>query len=340
MQGSSIPETVLVTGGAGFIGSRLVSELMGAGRRVVVVDDYSSGRRDRLQSAAPMLAVADIGAPGVLAGLLADERPGCIVHLAARVGVRRVLADPEGCRDENLRGVGRLVRALAEMPAGYRPRLLAASTSEVYREKRAPLDEGDPLRPLDGRGRWAYAASKRRAEQELDHARAWTSGSGPLHLRFFNVVGPGQDADQGMVLPTFVEQALAGEPVTVHGDGDQVRTFAHVDDVARDLASLVVRETMPGGALNLGGTAVCTMEELARCVVRIAGSRSEIVRVDPRQAVSTRFEEVRHREPSLARARALDLARTPRSLEAIVSDTVARHAALQPPRESCASPAS
>ncbi len=332
MQGSSLPETVLVTGGAGFIGSSLVRALLAARRKVVVIDDYSSGHPERLPRHAPegaqlMSVRGDVTEAGVLEEWIGRERPSCVVHLAARVGVRRVLADPEACRDENVLGVRRLVDALAKLPAAGRPRVIAASTSEVYREKDTLLEEGDPLRPLDGRGRWAYAASKRRAEEELD--RSGVVAGGALHLRFFNVVGPGQDADQGMVLPTFVEQALRGAPLTVHGDGNQVRTLAHVDDVASDIATPVLRRECPTGAWNMGGNARCTMTELAQSVIRAAGSASAILRVDPLEAVSRRFEEVRHREPNLARARALGLARAPRDLEAIVADTVARHGAAR-----------
>lgn len=320
---------VLVTGGAGFVGAALVRALLGRGARVVVADDLSSGDRARLPLGAEGLVFhpLDVSAPGGLTALYGEQGPfDAVAHLAAVVGVAAVLADPESCRARHLAAARELAAAQLALPPRERPRVVAASTSEVYREAPGPLAEGHPTRPLDGVGRWAYAASKLAVERLLDVALGpWLPGRGPLHLRLFNVVGPGQDAGGGMVLPTFVEHALAGEPLPVHGDGGALRTFAHVEDVAADVAELCLRRTVPGGPLNLGGTARTTISALAREVLRAAGSSCGVRPVDPRRAVSRRFEEVRRREPDLARARALGLARRTRSLRAIVADALARH---------------
>jgi len=354
---------VLVTGAAGFIGAWVARRLARAGRRLVLVDDLSAGRPERLDWAlagAPPRArtahefvLADVTRPGVLAEIL--ERAGeveAVLHLAARVGVRRVLCDPEACRRENLAGVRELVAACAALPERARPRVYAASTSEVYAEKAGPLREGDPLREACGArspsntGRWAYAASKLAGERALDAADLWPAGKGPVHLRFFNITGPGQDADAGMVLPTFVEHALAGEPIPVHGDGRQVRTFAHVDEVARALVCMLARGDVPAGAVNLGGRARTSIDGLAREVARgvqeLAGPCVPIVRVDPRRHVGASFEEVRSREPALERAAALGLPLPRLGLRAIVRDTLAaaRETTLGTRRTACASPAS
>lgn len=324
--------TVLVTGGAGFIGVRVSALLLEAGARVVVADDLSAGDGRGLPTD-PRLSLRplDVTAPGAVSGLLGEEGDiDTVIHLAARVGVRRVLADPEGCWSAHLAGGRELMAAIDARPAHARPRVLAASTSEVYRDQPGALGEDAALRSLGGRGRWAYAASKLAVERLLDAcADLWPAGRGPIHLRFFNVVGPGQDADSGMVLPTFVEQALAGRPLTVHGDGSQVRTFAHVDDVAADLVQLVSMEGVPAGPLNLGGTARATVAELAaRVAALVAPGRIEVAHTDPQRTISSRFEEVQHREPDLGRARGLGLACGGRDLAAIVADTVERHAAL------------
>lgn len=351
-----VPGSILVTGGAGFIGGCVVRELLTGGARVVVADDLSSGFAARVPGGCELRRV-DVSSPESLARILLADGPfDAVLHLAARVGVRRVLADPEACRRENLAGIDALLRALESLPAGTRPRVFAASTSEVYREKRGPLDERDAVRDERGSGRWAYAGSKLAGERALDAARhLWPDAEGPVHLRFFNVVGPGQDADSGMVLPTFVEQALAGRPLTVHGDGAQVRTFGHVDDVARTLAAIVREPDFSPGALNLGGTARCTVLALATEVARAGyertGVRARVATVDPRRALSPRFEAVAYRVPSFARARSLGVRIAGRSLAAIVADTIERHDDLRRPRaetlagagsgrSACASPAS
>lgn len=333
---------ILVTGAAGFIGAAVCRTLTDAGRRVVGVDDLSAGRAARLAGLPEPLFTferGDVRDPGRLARLLA-ERPSAVLHLAARVGVRTVLEDPEACEVENLDGARALAGAIAA--AGRATRLVAASTSEVYAESAGLLGESSPLRPREAEGRWRYAASKRRAEEVLDEVELPLR---PLHLRFFNVVGPGQDASSGMVLPRFVEAARAGRALEVYGSGRQVRTFAHVDAIARDVAALCAPETFgPGtaalrrdasGALNVGGTARTTISELAELVVQLGASPSAILQRDPRSAVSANFEEVRHRIPDLARARSLGLASAelrsePWALDAIVRDTLKRHGAGRP----------
>lgn len=345
------PPRALVTGVAGFIGSSLARELLQAGWEVIGVDDLSSGWRERVPRH-PSLRFfrGDVGEPGLLRELLSRHGPcTALVHLAARVGVREVLADPEGCRAQNLAGVRELMHAIESLPAASRPRLLSASSSEVYAASRAPLAEGDHLRARNGVGRWAYAASKRLGEEQLNEAaRLWPAGAGPVHLRFFNVVGPGQDADSGMVLPTFVERALAGEALPIHGDGNQVRTFAHVEQVAACLRELVETPAVPAGALNVGGRAYTSIGELARVVRELAGSASPLELIDPRRSIGDNFEAIEFREPDLGRLASFGLTVPDATLEEIVRDTLERHGDLARPlatREAggelrCASPAS
>jgi len=339
---------VLITGGAGFVGAALARRLVEAGREVVVIDDLSGGRRSRLPVHAKLdFVLGDAGDPDRIIDLLqGGPRVTQLVHLAAVVGVRRVLADPEGCRAAHERLGASVESALTAVAADRRPRLWAASTSEVYAESPGTLSEGSALRAVDGRGRWAYAGSKLAAEQCFDRlSRLWNVAAAPVHLRFFNVVGPGQDADSGMVLPNFVESARAGSPLEVHGDGRQERTFAHVDDVANCLAQLLDRPLMPAGPLNVGGDAATTIGELARLVNERAGNDSRIVRVDPRRACGASFEDVRRRVPDLTRLRELSACVPSRALAAIVDDCLAAHPratalAAGAGRNACASPAS
>ncbi len=345
----------LITGGAGFIGAALARELARGAGRVTCLDDCSAGDPGRLAGLESVDFVrGDVGEAGVLAAVLHERGPfDVLFHLAARVGVRAVLRDPEACRRENLAGVRALIDALQNLSVEQRPRVLAASSSEVYDDGREPLGESAPLRTAEGCGRFAYAASKRRAEEMLEAAQLWASGRGPVHLRLFNVVGPGQSAEGGMVLPTFVEAARAGRPLSVHGDGRQVRTFAHVDEVARVLAELAHRADLSAGSLNVGGRARTTIGELAREVTRRCPEAAGIESVDPRVSLGPAFEEVPFRVPDLQRLAALGVSVPRMSLAEIVSDTLDRH----PPasvaetvptetvqagsgRRACASPAS
>jgi UDP-glucose 4-epimerase len=333
----------LVTGGAGFLGRSLVESLASNAQHVTVVDDadldlaldpvrVAQGSTRHVR--ADMRFLADVMAPS------AQRRFDAVVHLAGIVGVRRVLAEPEGCRRAN-EDLGRALLAwIAGLEADARPRVFAASTSEVYRASRRPLHESDAVHPIGAERRWAYAASKIACERALDAARLWPIERAPVHLRFFNVVGPGQDSSQGMMLPTFVEQALAGRPITVHGDGSQVRTLAHVDDVAATLRALIAHPRLPGGPLNIGGTARASVLEIARCVEALSKSRAGIVHVDPLRTVGSNFEDIAWREPDLSKLRALGVPVPARSLEDIVADTLARHTELVVRRHACASRAS
>ena len=349
---------ILITGAAGFIGASVSRALAHAGLSVVGLDDLSAGRERRLSPLDDLpfeFVRGDVRDERLLDDLLSTHQPSAILHLAGRVGVRRVLADPVACESENLAGARALGASLIRAAArdGLAPRLVAASTSEVYADSAAPLSESSRLRGSRAEGRWRYAASKRLAELTLDDAAAASKAPAPIHLRFFNVVGPGQDAAAGMVLPRFVEAAMAGRPLEVYGTGRQVRTFAHVDAVSADVAALVA----PGhcapdvrsaasirsfrGPLNVGGAARTTIAALARHVAREVeletGSTSVIVTRDPRVVVSRNFEEVNCRFPDLARMRGLGLGSAPWDLVSLVRDTVRKH---EMDLELCASRAS
>ncbi len=335
-------QACVVTGGAGFVGSAVVRWALRQGYRVLVVDDLSSGKLERLPMAHGHLELRrqDAAGAGVLAAALTDSGATRLLHLAGPVGVRRVLSDP-GAAEAQILALGRAVIAeLASLPSP-RPRLFAASTSEVYAEQLGPMGEDSPLRAPGGAARWCYALAKRACEERFDRSGLWPEARGPVHLRLFNVVGPGQDADGGMVLPTFLTHALAGRPLPVHGDGRQERTYGYIDDVAADIGRLVFELDAPPGALNLGGSAAASATELAELVLRTVaaegGPRGQLRRVDP-AALMEGFAEVQRREPNLARARALGLGESCRSLNAIVEGTLA---ALLPGRKlPCASPGS
>ncbi len=346
------PRRALLTGVAGLIGSNLARQMLAAGWEVVGIDDFSSGWRERLPTAERFHSIeGDVGEPGLLEDVLRASEPfDAIVHLAARVGVRAVLRDPEGCRDSNLRGVRAIARVLASAEGGRGPRVYAASTSEVYAASERPLAEGDATRCTQAGGRWAYAASKLRGEELLDAASMRLApGRRPVHLRFFNVVGPGQDADSGMVLASFVEQALAGIDLTVHGDGSAVRTFGHVDEITSSLLEVIeLGSRTPTtldlqGPLNLGGAARTTIRQLADLVIRSAASSSQVRNTNPLLDIGHNFEGIAFRAPDLTRLASLGVSLPKADLETIVRDTLERHPSEARPLRvttACVSPAS
>ena len=325
---AALPRRVLITGGAGFVGAALAHQLAAQAVELLLVDDFSSpaSRARSLPDSARVLEL-DICAAGALERALLDEADFDVcVHLAARVGVRTVLQDCEGARRANVLGVERLIESIGALAAARRPRVFFASTSEVYRPARSPLSESAPLRDVSEVGRFAYAASKLQGEQRLAAAsELWSSERAPVCLRFFNVVGPGQDASSGMVLPSFIEQVLSGQPVAIYGDGSAVRTYAHVDEVARTLCELFTLPELAGGALNLGGRARASVCELALMLERALGRPIARVHIDPRRTLGPEFEEDAWREPDLTRIEQLGVHVPALDLERIVQDTLARH---------------
>ncbi|HZY90671.1 MAG TPA: NAD-dependent epimerase/dehydratase family protein [Gemmataceae bacterium] len=314
--------TSLVTGGAGFIGSHLVESLLADGRRVVVLDDLSTGDGANLDAVRdhPQLRIVldSIANEARLAELLdeADE----VYHLAAVVGVRLVLEDPDRTVATNVGPTEVLLHRLSARP---KP-LFLASTSEVYgKTSKMPLAEDDDLvlGPTT-RGRWIYACSKA-LDEYLALAHHRRSGLPVVIGRFFNVVGPRQIGRYGMVLPRFVDQALAGGPLVVHDDGRQVRCFAHVRDVVGAVRRLMACPEAAGRVFNLGSDVPVTIRGLAEAVVRLINPALEIEHVPYEQAFEPGFEDIRCRVPDLTRVREAIGYRPGHSLDDIVREVLA-----------------
>jgi UDP-glucose 4-epimerase len=294
--------TALVTGGAGFIGSHLVEALLAAGKRVVVLDDLSTGdlsNLDAVRDHPGLRVVLDSITNGERVGVLADEADE-VYHLAAVVGVRLVLDEPERTVSTNIGPTEVLLRHLAARP---KP-LFLASTSEVYgKNPKMPLAEDDDLvlGPTT-RGRWIYACSKA-LDEYLALAHHQRTGLPVVIGRFFNVVGPRQIGRFGMVLPRFIDQALTGGPLVVHDDGKQIRCFAHVADVVGAIQKLMACPAAYGRVFNLGSDVPVTIRELAETVVRLVRPGLAIEHVPFEQAFAPGFEEIRYRIPDLTRVR-------------------------------------
>ncbi len=291
----------LVTGGAGFIGSHLVRELLAAGDLVTVVDDLSTGRRVNLPASHPRVELIESDLALALSGPLATRQFDRIFHLAAAVGVGLIVADPIGSIDTNIEQTAALLRFAHARGGPDGPRILIASSSEVYgKSTRLPFREDDDLvfGPTTV-SRWSYAMSKA-IDEHLALAYHAQHGLRVVVTRFFNTVGPGQIGDYGMVLPRFVERALSNQPLEVHGDGSQSRCFCDVRDVA---AVLPVVMDHPGKVYNVGSESTITILELARRVVAATGSRSEIRVVPYLQAYGPGFEDLAMRRPDVTRLR-------------------------------------
>jgi UDP-glucose 4-epimerase len=293
--------TSLVTGGAGFIGSHLVEALLAMGRRVLVIDDLSTGSAANLERVKNhpqlRLVIDSVGQEKRLTEVVheADD----IFHLAAVVGVRLVLDDPVRTVATNVGPTEILLRLLADHP---KPMFLA-STSEVYgKNPKSPLAEDDDLvLGPTSKGRWIYACSKAMDEfLALSYAR---SGLPIVIGRFFNVVGPRQVGRFGMVLPRFVDQALAGGPLVVYDDGRQIRCFAHVADIVRTVLNLMACPAARGRVFNLGSDQPMTIRGLAEKVAAVVDPDLRIEHIPYTTAYAAGFEDIQCRIPDLTRIR-------------------------------------
>jgi UDP-glucose 4-epimerase len=301
----SRPLRVLITGGAGFIGSHLSELLLDQGHAVTVVDNFSTGRRENPRLVGSSAArceryrVIEGNASEVVPSLDAREFD-CVYHLAAAVGVRLVVEKPIHTIETNITEASAVLRfaAARSLP------ILVASTSEVYgKGVRVPMREDDDvLYGSTAYSRWCYACSKA-IDEYLALAYHREHGLPAVIVRFFNTVGPRQIGDYGMVLPRFVQAALAGVDLEVHGDGTQSRCFCDVRDVVSALPTLLARPACQGRVFNLGREEPISILELAKLVIRTLGSRSGIRMIPYEQAFAVGFDDLMVRQPDLTRIR-------------------------------------
>lgn len=313
---------VLITGGAGFIGSHLAETLIARGDQVVLFDNLSTGSIENIgriiESRRAMLFVGDVRDRAAIER--ASDGCDAIFHLAAAVGVQLILEQPLASMQTNLRGVENVL----EVAAWRRMRVLFTSSSEVYgnASSTAPMSESaSRTYGSTAISRWAYAGAKAMGES-LALAFHRERGLRAVIVRLFNVAGPRQSGSYGMVLPRFVHQAIAGEPITVYGDGSQTRAFAHVHDIVDALARLIDTDSATGSVVNLGSDNVISIDALADLVRRTVGSRSPIVHVSYADAYPSGFEEIRKRCPDLTRARNAVGFAPDRDIATIIDDIV------------------
>ena len=307
----------LVTGGAGFIGSHLAESLIRKGHRVTVIDDLSTGSISNIQhlkgKSGFRYFVGTIFDQPMLAELVDDC--DVVFHLAAAVGVRLIVESPVRTIETNLKGTEEVL----ECANKKKRKVILASTSEVYgKATKLPFSEEDDLilgPPF--RGRWSYACSK--AFDEFLGLAYWREKKLPVVIaRLFNTVGPRQTARYGMVVPTFVQQALRGDPITVFGDGKQSRCFIHVSDTVGALIQLAQHADAVGEIFNIGTDEEITIEELAWLIRDMARSSSEIRYVSYDEAYEEGFEDMQRRVPNLRKVKRFINFRSARGIREIV----------------------
>jgi UDP-glucose 4-epimerase len=310
----------LVTGGAGFIGSHLVETLLDEGHQVTVLDNFATGTPENLK---PIRGNVRLVHGSVLDALLVDElmqEADVVVHLAAAVGVRLIVDRPLHSFLTNIRGS----EIVLEAAHRYRTKVLVASTSEIYgKNNDAPFKEDhDRVLGSPQTARWSYSTSKA-VDEVLAFAYNRERGLPTVVVRFFNTVGPRQTGAYGMVIPRLVEQALAGEPLTVYGNGQQSRCFCHVADVVQAVLAVLREPKAEGDVFNIGSSEEITILDLAKRVIEATGSSSTIEMVPYDQAYKQRgFEDMRRRVPDTTKIKELVGWQPTRSLDQILADVI------------------
>jgi UDP-glucose 4-epimerase len=318
-----VAQKALITGGAGFIGSHLSELLLDEGWEVWALDDVSTGTIENVAHLTNHdsfhLVVESVLSPAVVSELV--HKVDVVYHLAAAVGVRLIVEQPVHTMVTNVQGT----ETVLEYCTKYGKRALIASSSEVYgdhREERA-LTESDRrvYGPVTER-RWLYADSKA-MDEFLALGFHQERGLDCVIARFFNTVGPRQQGQYGMVIPRFVQAALAGTPLEIHGDGTQTRSFCHVQDTVRAVYGLMSAQETSGEIFNVGSAERVRIIDLAQRVLELTESKSELAFIPHEQVYGLGIEDILHREPAIEKIGSAIGWRPTRTLDAILEDVVA-----------------
>lgn len=310
---------ILITGGAGFVGSHLADRLIADGNHITVIDNLSTGRYQNVEHLEGherfRLIIDTVLNQSIMEELIRESDR--VFHMASAVGVKLIMERPVRTIETIFRGTD----VVLEFCSRFRKRVLIPSTSEVYGKGiSVPFHEDDDL--LTGatnKHRWAYACAKTLDEfLALAH---WKETRLPVAVvRLFNTVGPRQTGQYGMVVPRFVKAAMDNEPITVHGDGSQSRCFGHVADVVDGLVKTLENPSCFGEVINLGNSEETTIKGLAEKAIEMTGSSSEIRYIPYEEAYGEGFEDMQRRVPSLEKAARLIGYKPTRTLEDIIND--------------------
>jgi UDP-glucose 4-epimerase len=322
----AMPTSFLVTGGAGFIGSHLVETLLARGDHVIALDNLSTGRLANLDAVGGHPHFRFVHG-SVLDELMVDElmhQSDVVIHLAAAVGVKLIVEQPLRSFTTNIRGS----EIVLEAAHRYRRKILVASTSEVYgkSDSGALTEESDRILGPITTSRWAYSIAKS-VDEVLAYVYHRERGLPTIVVRLFNTVGPRQSPAYGMVIPRLVRQALAGEPLTVFGDGEQTRCFCHVADVVDALIRLLDDERAVGQVFNIGASEEISISDLAELVRIMAAGPSRIELISYEDAYDSGFEDMRRRVPDTTKIRELTGWQPTRTLQEVLRETMDEAAA-------------
>lgn len=310
---------ILITGGAGFIGSHLAESLVAKGKQVVILDNFSTGNLNNIKHLDNNIKIfdGDIRDVKLIEKLTSDS--DLVLHMAAALGVNNILENPIESISTNFYG-SEVVLSAAQK---FDKRILIASTSEIYgKNLNQPLAEDfDRIIGTPQKLRWTYSDAK-----ALEEASAYflfkTKHLKVTTIRFFNTVGPRQSGKYGMVIPRFVTSALKNEPIEIYGDGNQSRVFCHVKDTVEAVLLLALNDKAIGEVYNVGGEGEISISELARLIKKIASSDSKIIHTKYEDAYAIGFEDMARRVPDISKVRNLT-GWTPKiDLQNIIQDTI------------------
>ena len=311
---------VLITGGAGFIGSHLADALLAQGDQVVILDNLTTGSRANIAHIENQIEIhqGDIRDEVLVNELV--KSADLVLHMAAALGVKNIMENTVESVSINFTGSDVVLKAAT----AHNKRLIIASTSEIYgKNPKQPLnEESDRVVGAPQKIRWTYSDAKA-LEEAIAHTLHRTHGLKVTTVRFFNTVGPRQTGQYGMVLPRFVKQALNNEEITIYDDGSQSRVFCHVDDAVRAVIALTKDDSTIGDYFNIGGVGETTMRELALKVIERTESQSQLISIPFDQAYGAGFEDMQRRVPDISKVKAKLGWEPSHSLDSII-DSVAQ----------------
>jgi UDP-glucose 4-epimerase len=306
---------VLITGGAGFIGSHLALKFQNIGEEVVIYDNLTTGNTKNLDSFTGQLIRGDIRDANEVDSLVSES--DLVLHMAAALGVEKIMQDPIESISVNIQGSEVVLKSAAK----HKKRILIASTSEVYgKNPKQPLsEEDDRVIGTPQNIRWSYSDAKA-IEESIARALNLQKGLPVTTVRFFNTVGPRQTGQYGMVVPRFVQAALSNDDLIVFGDGTQSRVFCHVEDAVDGVFALLHKTSSIGEVFNIGGVGEVSMNELAAKIIEVTGSKSRIRHKPYEDAYPIGYEDMQRRVPNTSKIRNLTGWAPRHDLESIISD--------------------
>jgi UDP-glucose 4-epimerase len=312
---------VLITGGAGFIGSHLADALLAQGDQVTILDNLTTGSKANTAHIADQIAIhnGDIRDEALVKSLVSDA--DLVLHMAAALGVKNIMENTVESVSINFTGSDVVLKDATE----FKKRLIIASTSEIYgKNPNQPLnEESDRVVGAPQKIRWTYSDAKA-LEEAIAHTLHRTHGLKVTTVRFFNTVGPRQTGQYGMVLPRFIKQALNNEDITIYDDGSQSRVFCHVQDAVRAVIALTKDDSTIGDYFNVGGIGEITIKELATKIIERTGSTSKLVSIPFDEAYGPGFEDMQRRVPDISKIKAKLGWQPTHTLDSIIDD-VAKH---------------